>query len=253
MAEEMTSEVSSINDDSEHLRMMEALLFATDKPLSLDDMKERLPTGADVEAHIETIRRFYSGRGVHLVKAGGRWFFQTAPDLSFLLRKEVEDVRKLSRAGVETLAIIAYHQPVTRTEIEELRGVGLWRGTLDILLEAGWVKPMGRRRTPGRPATYGTTNEFLVHFGLEAVDDLPGLEELKAAGLLDSVDKALARMQKEIAAAEKTQREEEAQLEIEMADEAISDPAGRADEGANDPEAEAPVADPMMADAGEEE
>ena len=223
MPDDTVSEVSSINDDSEHLRMVEALLFATDQPLSVDDIKERLPDDADVEAQIETIRRLYSGRGVNLVNAGGRWYFQTAPDLSFLLRKEVEDTRKLSRAGVETLAIIAYHQPVTRAEIEELRGVGLWRGTLDILLEAGWIKPMGRRRTPGRPVTYGTTPEFLVHFGLESVEDLPGLDELKAAGLLDSVDKALLRMQKEMAAAEKARLEKEAQLEMEIAAETMAD------------------------------
>ena len=223
MSNDTASEVSSINDDSEHLRMVEALLFATDQPLSVDDIKERLPDDADVEAQIETIRRLYSGRGVNLVNAGGRWYFQTAPDLSFLLRKEVEDTRKLSRAGVETLAIIAYHQPVTRAEIEELRGVGLWRGTLDILLEAGWIKPMGRRRTPGRPVTYGTTPEFLVHFGLESVEHLPGVEELKAAGLLDSVDKALVRMQKEMAAAEKERLEKEAQLEMEIAGQTMAD------------------------------
>lgn len=223
MPDDTASEVSSINDESEHLRMVEALLFAADQPLSVDDIKERLPDGADVGAQIETIRRLYSGRGVNLVNAAGRWYFQTAPDLSFLLRKEVEDTRKLSRAGVETLAIIAYHQPVTRAEIEELRGVGLWRGTLDILLEAGWIKPMGRRRTPGRPVTYGTTPEFLVHFGLESVEDLPGLDELKAAGLLDTVDKALRRMQKEMAAAEKGRLEKEAQLEMEIATETMAD------------------------------
>ena len=223
MPDDTASEVSSINDESEHLRMVEALLFATDQPLSVEDIKERLPDDADVEAQIETIRRLYSGRGVNLVNAAGRWYFRTAPDLSFLLRKEVEDTRKLSRAGVETLAIIAYHQPVTRAEIEELRGVGLWRGTLDILLEAGWIKPMGRRRTPGRPVTYGTTPEFLVHFGLESVEDLPGVDELKAAGLLDSVDKALGRMQKEMAAAEKERLEKRAQLEMEIAAETMAD------------------------------
>lgn len=219
MAEDKSGEVSSINRDSEHLRMVEALLFAAEEPLSLEEIQERMPKEADVEAHIETIRRFYSGRGVNLVSAGDRWFFRTAPDLSFLLRKEVEQTKKLSRAGTETLAIIAYHQPVTRAEIEELRGVSLWRGTLDILLETGWVKPVGRRRTPGRPVTYGTTSEFLVHFGLSSIDDLPGIEELKAAGLLDSVDKALARMQEELAAAEKKRRAEQAQLEMEVAEE----------------------------------
>jgi segregation and condensation protein B len=145
--------------------------------------------------------------------------FRTAPDLSFLLRKEVEEQRRLSRAGTETLAIIAYHQPVTRAEIEELRGVGLSKGTLDVLMEAGWVRPKGRRRTPGRPVTYGTSDEFLVHFGLESVEDLPGLEELKAAGLLERIEVALNRMEREAAkAAEITAKEKElaeAQLELD--------------------------------------
>lgn len=184
-----------MKEHSEHLRMVEALLFASEKPLAEDEIATRLPEGADVPGHIETIRKFYSGRGVNLAKVGGRWMFRTAPDLAFLLRREMEETRRLSRAGVETLAIIAYHQPVTRAEIEEIRGVGLSKGTLDVLMEAGWIKPRGRRQTPGRPVTYGTTDEFLVHFGLEDLKDLPGFDELKAAGLLDTVDEALTAME----------------------------------------------------------
>jgi segregation and condensation protein B len=135
---------------------------------------------------LRKLQQVYAERGVNLVRAGGSWAFRTAPDLSQQLNKEIDVPRKLSRAAVETLAIIAYHQPVTRAEVEEIRGVGLSRGTLDVLLEAGWIKPKGRRRTPGRPTTWGTTDGFLDHFGIEDIGDLPGMEELKAAGLLDS-------------------------------------------------------------------
>ena len=211
----MTSSVDENKEKmDEHLRMVEALLFAASGPLSIEEIAERLPDGADVATHIQTIRDFYEGRGVHLVQLADKWLFRTAPELSFLLRKEVEEQRKLSRAGVETLAIIAYHQPVTRAEIEEIRGVGLSKGTLDVLMEAGWIKLKGRRRTPGRPVTYGTSEEFLVHFGLENVDDLPGMEELKAAGLLDSVDKALSRMEKDMI---RQKEADEAQIELEDA------------------------------------
>ncbi len=199
---------------NEHLRMVEALLFAAGEPMSIEDIAERLPDDADVATHIESIRVFYEGRGVNLVLLADKWMFRTAPDLSFLLRKEVEAQRKLSRAGVETMAIIAYHQPVTRAEIEEIRGVGLSKGTLDVLMEAGWIKLKGRRRTPGRPVTYGTSEEFLVHFGLENIDDLPGIEELKAAGLLDSVDKALSRMERDMT---RQKEADEAQTELEDA------------------------------------
>jgi segregation and condensation protein B len=199
----------------EHLRMVEALLFAAGEALSVAEIAERLPDDADVEDHIDTIHKFYAGRGVNLVQLAGKWMFRTAPDLSFLLRKEVQEQTKLSRAGVETLAIIAYHQPVTRAEIEEVRGVGLSKGTLDVLMEAGWVRLKGRRRTPGRPVTYGTTESFLVHFGLADLDDLPGVEELKAAGLLDSVESALVKMEEEMA----RQKAEQPELELEDSDE----------------------------------
>ncbi len=170
----------------QHARMAEALLFAAVEPLDDASIAARLPDDADVEAVLERLRSEYAERGVHLVRVAGKWALRTAPDLAFLLRREVETVRALSRAAIETLAIIAYHQPVTRAEVEEIRGVGLSRGTLDRLMEAGWVRPVGRRRSPGRPVTYGTSEGFLDHFGLESVEDLPGVEELKAAGLLDS-------------------------------------------------------------------
>ena len=198
--------------------MVEALLFATTEPLSLAEITARLPEGADVEGYLAALKAHYEGRGVQLVEAGGRWYFRTAADLSFLLRKEVESERRLSRAGVETLAIIAYHQPVTRAEIEEIRGVQVSKGTLDVLMEAGWVRPKGRRQSPGKPVTFGTSDDFLVHFSLEYIDDLPGFDELKAAGLLDSVDKALNRMEKESAAKEKEKAAADAAEEAAQAE-----------------------------------
>jgi len=172
--------------DRDGIRMVEALLFASADPLSVEELADRLPRGADVDGILEALRRTYAARGVNLVQVAGKWCFRTAEDLSFLMRRSIEEQKKLSRAALETLAIIAYHQPVTRAEIEEIRGVSTSKGTLDVLLETGWVRMRGRRRTPGRPVTYGTTEAFLVHFGLESVKDLPGLEELKGAGLLDS-------------------------------------------------------------------
>ena len=172
--------------DPRHLRLLEAILFASAEPVSERALVHRLPEGADIEGLLKELQRHYADRGVNLVRAGRSWAFRTAPDLSQQLNQEIDVPRKLSRAAVETLSIIAYHQPVTRAEIEEIRGVGLSRGTLDVLLEAGWIRPKGRRRTPGRPTTWGTTDGFLDHFGIEDVGDLPGMEELKAAGLLDS-------------------------------------------------------------------
>jgi segregation and condensation protein B len=172
-------------DTGQALRLLEALLFATDRPLSQAAIAERLPDGVDVAALLAELQATYANRGVNLVKVGSAWAFRTAPDLGAMLTIEREVSRKPSRASVETLAIIAYHQPITRAEIEEIRGVGLSKGTLDSLFEAGWIRPRGRRRTPGRPVTWGTTEAFLDHFGLESLDDLPGLDELKATGLLD--------------------------------------------------------------------
>lgn len=175
-------------DNHEQLRICEALLFASDRPLSSIALAEQLPEGSDVETILDELQKKYKSAGVNLVELAGKWMFQTASDLAFLLRKEEEKERKLSRAAVETLAIIAYHQPVTRAEIEEIRGVGISKGTIDVLMEAVWVRPLGRRRSPGRPMTYGTTEDFLVQFGLNSVKDLPGLSELKAAGFLDNVN-----------------------------------------------------------------
>jgi segregation and condensation protein B len=171
----------------EHLRMTEALLFAASEPLDTKALASSLPEGADVAALLSALQRTYEGRGVNLVCVAGKWQFRTAPDLAFLLRKEQPEQRRLSRAAIETLAIIAYHQPVTRAEIEDIRGVMLSRGTLDVLMEIGWVKIRGRKRTPGRPVTFGTTDNFLIQFGLESVNHLPGLDELKAAGFLEAI------------------------------------------------------------------
>ena len=176
----------SPEDRRQNLRMAEALLFASAVPLSAEDIAARLPEGADVAGILRELNEMYVGRGVNLVQVGGKWSFRTAGDLSFLLSRESVEQRRLSRAALETLAIIAYHQPVTRAEIEEIRGVSTSPGTLDVLLECGWIRMRGRRRAPGRPITYGTTEGFLSHFGLDTVADLPGVEELKAAGLLDS-------------------------------------------------------------------
>ena len=166
-------------------RMIEALLFAAAEPLAVADLARRLPEGADIEAGLASLQARYAERGVTLVEVGGRWRFQTAEDLAFLMTVERTEPRRLSRAAQETLAIIAYHQPVTRAEIESIRGVQASRGTLDLLLEIGIVRPRGRRRTPGRPVTYATTDAFLEHFGLAGLVDLPGAAEMKAAGLLD--------------------------------------------------------------------
>jgi len=173
--------------EPEQERLIEALLFAADAPLSEAALALKLPDDADVSARLADLRARYEGRGVQLVRVAGGWAFRTAPDLAARLAVVDVSARKLSRAGVETLAIIAYHQPVTRAEIENIRGVALSKGTLDALLEVGWVKPLGRRRSPGRPVTWGVTPVFLDHFGLDAVDDLPGLEELKRAGLLEDL------------------------------------------------------------------
>jgi segregation and condensation protein B len=168
------------------LRLLEATLFATSEPMAEKSLAERLPEGADIAGLLQELAGLYANRGVHLLQIGERWAFRTAPDLGDRLQIETTVARKLSRAAIETLAIIAYHQPVTRAEVEEIRGVALSRGTLDTLLEAGWIRPKGRRQTPGRPVTWVTTDAFLDHFGLESRDALPGIEELKAAGLLDA-------------------------------------------------------------------
>src|SRR5690242_5716531 len=171
----------------EHLRMVEALLFAAGEPLDMKALGQQLPDGADVPALLTQLRQMYELRGVNLVCVADKWQFRTASDLAFLLRKEQPEQKRLSRAAIETLAIVAYHQPVTRAEIEDIRGVMLSKGTIDALMEVGWVKIRGRKRTPGRPVTFGTTEAFLTHFGLESVSHLPGVDELKAAGFLEAI------------------------------------------------------------------
>src|SRR4051812_26826121 len=174
----------------EHLRMVEALLFAAAEPLDVKALATSLPEGADVRGVLTALQAQYEKHGVNLCCVAGKYQFRTAADLAFLLRKEQPEQRRLSRAAIETLAIIAYHQPVTRAEIEDIRGVVVSKGTVDALMELGWVKIRGRKRTPGRPVTYGTTEAFLVQFGLENVNHLPGMDELKAAGFLDPVPPA---------------------------------------------------------------
>lgn len=169
----------------EELRLLEALLFASSEPLDEKTLAARLPAGVDLRATLSQLQAEYGPRGVNLVSIAGKWAFRTASDLSWLLTKEAVVPRKLSRAAIETLAVIAYHQPVTRAELEEIRGVAMSKGTIDVLLETGWIRPRGRRKTPGRPITYGTTEAFLSHFTLETLSDLPGLDELKGSGLLD--------------------------------------------------------------------
>ncbi len=169
----------------EDVRIAEAMVFASAEPLDETAIAARLSVGADVRAVMEDLAQLYAGRGVNLVRVARRWTFRTAEDLSWLLAGEGEEKRKLSRAAIETLAIVAYHQPVTRADIEEIRGVAVSKGALDVLMEAGWVRMRGRRKAPGRPITYGTTAEFLIQFGLDAIADLPGLDELQAAGLFD--------------------------------------------------------------------
>jgi segregation and condensation protein B len=169
----------------ENVRILEALLFASKEPLDEKTLAARLPEGFELRATLQQLQNEYASRGVNLLRIGGKWTFRTATDLSWLLTKESVQPRKLSRAATETLAVIAYHQPVTRVEIEDIRGVTISRGTIDLLLETGWIRPRGRRKAPGRPITYGTTEAFISHFGLEQLSDLPGLDELKGSGLLD--------------------------------------------------------------------
>jgi segregation and condensation protein B len=183
--------VSELSDDrsevlERNLRVLEALLFAANEPLDANSLLAFIGEGADIGELLLALQERYATRGVNLVRRGDKWAFRTAEDLGFLLRRDEQDTRPLSRAALETLSIIAYHQPATRAEIEEVRGVATGKGTLDLLMEAGWIRMRGRRRTPGRPVTYGTTDAFLDHFGLETLSDLPGLDELKGSGLLSS-------------------------------------------------------------------
>jgi len=181
----LTERLKTHGDVDAELRLLEALLFAAVEPIDVQTLRERMPEEADVGALLARLVRDYEGRGVNLVRVADRWRFQTAPDLAPNLIDVKEARRKLSNAALETLAIVAYHQPVTRAEIENVRGVAVSKGTLDVLMELGWLRLRGRRRTPGRPVTYGTTDAFLAHFNLETISDLPGRDDLKSAGLLD--------------------------------------------------------------------
>lgn len=192
----------------EGTRAVEATVFASETPMTIADIKLYVGEEVDIRSALNDLQNDYSGRGISLIKTGDRWHFQTAHDLSHLLRRERAELRKLSRAGMETLAIIAYHEPVSRAEIEAIRGVQVAKGTLDVLMEAGWVRPAGRREVPGRPLIYATTAEFLTHFGLQSRKELPGIDDLKAAGLLDPVDLALERLE--------TEAEDELPLEQEL-------------------------------------
>lgn len=177
------------------VRAVEATLFASQEPMTIEQIRRYVGDSVDVTVALAKLSEHYDGRGIELVQRGQSWHFQTASDLAHLLRREREETRKLSRAAVETLAIIAYHEPVSRAEIEAIRGVQISKGTLDVLMEAGWVRPAGRREVPGRPLIYATTPGFLTHFGLASRKDLPGIADLKAAGLLDPIDMALGDMQ----------------------------------------------------------
>lgn len=181
----MATAPDAVSEPNDELRLLEALLFAAPSPVDEDAIRQRLPEGVDIPALIDELTAFYAPRGVNIVHVAGGWTIRTAPDLAPRLKLTQKVGRKLSRAAIETLAIVAYHQPVTRAEIEAIRGVALTRGTLDRLLEAGWVQPKGRREGPGRPLTWATTPGFLAHFGLDSVSELPGIDELRAAGLLD--------------------------------------------------------------------
>lgn len=249
-----------MSDRFQLLRLIEALFFASAEPLSLDQIERHLPAGADTEELLAELVSLYANRGVNLTRIGNRWALRTAPDLAGLMQIERAVVRKPSRAAVETLAIIGYHQPVTRAEIEEIRGVALSRGTLDTLLEAGWIKPKGRRRTPGRPVTWGTSEAFLDHFGLDSLEALPGVAELKAAGLLDTrpaitalVNRGALPAAGEIAE-ERNPDEDEAEAEFELplaadfGEDLVPDASPDASPGAGDEEE-----DDVSADGGAED
>ena len=184
--EKLTDSLFEAPNIAQQERMVEAILFASSDPVTVKEIIGRLPHGCEPEKALKNLKEKYKGRGINLVKVGDCWALRTASDLGFLMQKETVEVRKLSRAAVETLAIIAYHQPVTRAEIEEIRGVSVSRGTIDLLMELDWIKIGQRRRSPGRPVTFAITQNFLDHFGLESARDLPGLKELKSAGLLES-------------------------------------------------------------------
>jgi segregation and condensation protein B len=208
-------------DRAQHLRILEAVLFAASEPVDAVKLGKFLPEGADVQSLIDDLKANYANRGVNIVQVAGKWTLRTADDLSFVLRREVVEQKRLGKAALETLAIVAYHQPVTRADIEEVRGVAISKGTLDNLLEIGFVRMRGRRKSPGRPVTYGTTDTFLKHFGLNEIGDLPGLQELKGAGLLDATlppgfEMPIPRASDELAPDEDPLEGDEQQMPLEM-------------------------------------
>jgi segregation and condensation protein B len=215
-------------DRAEELRILEALLFAAEAPLDEKALAARLPAGTDVRAVLTQLQQDYAPRGVNLVRVGGKWTLRTANDLAWLLTHESVVTRKLSRAAIETLAIVAYHQPVTRAEVEDIRGVSTSKGTLDVLLETGWIRLRGRRKAPGRPVTYGTNEAFLSHFGLDALTDLPGLDELKGAGLIDGA--VPADFAVPVPSDDPTLRDDEEPLGPEDLDLGLAPPAERTEE-----------------------
>jgi segregation and condensation protein B len=215
-------------DRAEELRILEALLFAAAAPLDEKALASRLPAGTDVHPLLQQLQREYAPRGVNLVRIGGKWTLRTATDLAWLLTHESVVTRKLSRAAIETLAIVAYHQPVTRAEVEEIRGVSTSKGTLDVLLETGWIRLRGRRKAPGRPVTYGTSEAFLSHFGLDALGDLPGLDELKGAGLVDAAMPADFAVP--VPSDDPALRDDEEPLGPEDVDLGLAPPLGRTEE-----------------------
>ncbi len=215
-------------DRAEELRILEALLFAAAAPLDEKALASRLPAGTDVHPLLQQLQREYAPRGVNLVRVGGKWTLRTATDLAWLLTHESVVTRKLSRAAIETLAIVAYHQPVTRAEVEEIRGVSTSKGTLDVLLETGWIRLRGRRKAPGRPVTYGTSEAFLSHFGLDALGDLPGLDELKGAGLVEAAMPADFAVP--VPSDDPALRDDEEPLGPEDVDLGLAPPLGRTEE-----------------------
>ena len=226
-SEEETAPATRTKVRHEELRLLEALLFSSAEPVDEKTLAERLPSDVDVQAALAKLQEEYAQRGVNLVRIAGKWAFRTASDLNWLLSKEAVTPRKLSRAAIETLAIVAYHQPVTRAEIEDIRGVIISKGTLDVLMETGWVRMRGRRKAPGRPITYGTTEAFLEHFGLDALGDMPGIEELKGAGLLDG--RIPAGFSVPVPSDEVALREDEDPLEPGDLDLGLAPPSSRVD------------------------
>src|SRR5579871_98930 len=224
---DMAADVA-IDTRPEELRLVEALLFAASEPLDEKTLAKHLPAGVDVRATLRRLQVEYAPRGVNLIRVGNRWTFRTANDLAWLLTHEAVEPKKLSRAAIETLAIVAYHQPVTRAEVEEIRGVSTSKGTLDVLLETGWIRIRGRRKAPGRPVTYGTNEAFLSHFGLEALSDLPGLDELKGAGIVDA--SLPAEFSVPVPSDDPTLREDEEPLEPGDLDLGLAPPAEQSEE-----------------------